>query len=77
MITIDSDPQANPIYIGGVIISLFHQSDFNIKTVERLFDEVRAFLNISFDVFVQALDWLYIIGVIELNEAGELVYASK
>ena len=77
MITIDSDPEANPIFIGGVIIVLFNNSNSKMKRVSDLFDDVKLMINISFDVFLQALDWLYIIGVIVLNEFGDLVYAPK
>ncbi|OVZ89051.1 hypothetical protein CBW54_08745 [Yersinia kristensenii] len=77
MITIDSDPEANPIFIGGLIISFFNSSDSKIKKISILFDEVKIVIKISFDIFLQALDWLFIIGVVDLNDNGDLVYAPK
>lgn len=77
MITIDSDPEANPIFIGGLIISFFNSSDSKIKKISILFEEVKIVIKISFDIFLQALDWLFIIGVVDLNDNGDLVYAPK
>ncbi|CNE88049.1 Uncharacterised protein [Yersinia enterocolitica] len=77
MITIDSDPEANPIFIGGLIISFFNSSDSKIKKISILFEEVKIVIKISFDIFLQALDWLFIIGVVDLNDTGDLVYAPK
>ncbi|MDJ0035344.1 hypothetical protein QM637_05780 [Pantoea allii] len=77
MITIDSDPYANPVYIGSLIIKLFQCSDTRILDVSRLYDLVNGFLELSFDLFLFSLDMLFVIGLIYMDVNGGVVYEAK
>lgn len=77
MITIDSDPKANPIYIGSVVLRLFQSNDSMVIEISRLYDLVNAVFELSFDLFLYSLDWLFIIGAIELDGNGGVVYAAQ
>ncbi|EPH0535955.1 ABC-three component system middle component 6 [Klebsiella pneumoniae] len=77
MITIDSDPKANPVYIGSVVLRLFQSNDSMVIEISRLYDLVNAVLELSFDLFLYSLDWLFIIGAIELDGNGGVVYAAQ
>ncbi|ELY5850853.1 hypothetical protein SNN74_003615 [Cronobacter turicensis] len=77
MITIDSDPKANPVYIGSVVLRLFQSSDSMVIEISRLYDLVNAVFELSFDLFLYSLDWLFIIGAIELDGNGGVVYAAQ
>lgn len=77
MITIDSDPKANPVYIGSVVLRLFQSNDSMVIEISRLYDLVNAVFELSFELFLYSLDWLFIIGAIELDGNGGVVYAAQ
>lgn len=77
MITIDTDPKANPVYIGSVVLRIFQSNDSMIIEISRLYDLVNSVFELSFDLFLYSLDWLFIIGAIELDGNGGIVYAVQ
>ncbi|EJG2210946.1 MULTISPECIES: ABC-three component system middle component 6 [Proteus] len=77
MITIDSDPILNPIFIGGIVIRFFNESDFISADITSIYNYVEKFVELSFELFLLSLDWLFIIGVVELDENGVIFYAVK
>ncbi|EMY7636972.1 hypothetical protein ABCT75_000982 [Citrobacter freundii] len=77
MITIDTDPKANPIYIGGLILRAFRDNDSRIIDITNLFDMVNDTLELSFDLFLYSLDWLFIIGTVQLDGNGGIIYAAQ
>ncbi|WP_407320924.1 ABC-three component system middle component 6 [Dickeya ananatis] len=77
MITIDTDPKANPVYIGSVVLRIFQNNDSMTIEISRLYDLVNAALELSFDLFLYSLDWLFIIGAIELDGNGGIIYAAQ
>jgi len=77
MITIDSDPTLNPIYIGALILNNMTSFEYSEVEIEKLYESVKAEFGASYDVFVYTLDWLYIIGAIQLNENGNIEYAAE
>lgn len=70
MITIDSDPILNPVYIGATILNQLALNTFTDIGIENLYENIRLKFDISYEVFAYALDWLYIIGAINLNSNG-------
>jgi hypothetical protein len=76
MITIDSDPMLNPIYIGASILNELSTIDFTEIEIENLYLSIKDKFDMSYDVFAFALDWLYIVGAVDLNENGLLIYAA-
>ncbi|HDR2792792.1 MULTISPECIES: ABC-three component system middle component 6 [Enterobacter] len=77
MITIDTDPKANPIYIGGLILRVFRDNDSRIIDITSLFEMVNDTLELSFDLFLYSLDWLFIIGTVQLDGNGDIIYAAQ
>lgn len=77
MITIDTDPIANPIYLGGVILRFFQCSDSRKIAISSLYNHVNNVVEISFDLYLITLDWLYVIGLIEMDEGGDIIYEAK
>ena len=77
MITIDSDPMLNPIYIGATILNELTSIDFTEMGIEELYAAIKDKLDMSYEVFTFSLDWLYIIGALDINENGFLVYATS
>ncbi|TNI75238.1 ABC-three component system middle component 6 [Aeromonas media] len=76
MITIDSDPILNPFYLGAAIISELASSDFTEMEIDELYELSKDKFDISYEIFSRALDWLYVIGVINLNSNGCIEYAT-
>ncbi|MDA5562609.1 hypothetical protein PJK54_02865 [Cobetia sp. MMG027] len=72
MITIDSDPEVNPVSLGAHILT--HLAD-NAGEVElgELYNVLKYSHGISYDVYVYTLDWLYAIGAVDLNDDERLV----
>lgn len=77
MITIDSDPLLNPIYIGASILNNLSSLEYSEIEIEKLYADIKEEFDSSYDVFVYTLDWLYIAGAIQLNEKGNIEYATK
>lgn len=77
MITIDSDPQLNPVRIGAKILNLLAGSDLTEIETEMLYNEIKQEFNSSYDIFVYSLDWLYVIGAIGMTEQGAIHRAIK
>ncbi|MDN2488492.1 hypothetical protein MML63_23005 [Kosakonia sacchari] len=77
MITIDTDPKANPIYIGGLILRIFRANDSRVIEISLLYDMVNDLLELSFDLFLYSLDWLFVIGTIQLDRNGDIIYAAQ
>lgn len=77
MITIDSGPTLNPIYIGASILNTLSSLEYSEVEVEKLYGNVRRDFGASYDVFVYTLDWLYIAGAIQLNKKGYIEYATE
>lgn len=76
MITIDSDPKLNPINIGASILNNMGNSDYTEIEIDVLYQSVKDEFNASYDVFVYTLDWLFVVGAIQLSEKGYITYAS-
>lgn len=77
MITIDSDPKLNPIYIGASILNILSSLEYFEVEVEQLYESVKVEFGASYDVFIYTLDWLYIAGAIQLNKKGCIEYATE
>ncbi|MFH5068570.1 ABC-three component system middle component 6 [Enterobacter cloacae complex sp. 2024EL-00215] len=77
MITIDTDPKANPIYIGGLILRIFLANDSRVIDITHLYDMVNELLELSFDLFLYSLDWLFVIGSVHLDGNGGVIYAAQ
>lgn len=77
MITIDSDPILNPVNIGAYILNIMSKEDGDDITLEVLYHHISKELDVSYDVFTYALDWLYAIEAIDMDDNGIISYASK
>lgn len=76
MLTIDSDPKLNPIYIGASILNVLSSSDYLEIEIDKLYGMIQLDFGVSYDVFAYTLDWLYVAGAIQLNEKGCVEYAA-
>lgn len=72
MITIDSDPKLNPIKIGAFILNKMSAHEYKEIGIEQLYEYVRKEFGTSYDVFTYTLDWLYVVGAIDLSSKGKI-----
>lgn len=77
MITIDSDPVLNPVKIGAKVLLVISDLEVTAIPVDELYSNIRDEFETSYEVFTLALDWLYVIGAIELNDNGLIEYATS
>lgn len=77
MITIDSDPVFNPVNIGAHILNFMSRDESNHTTLHKLYRYISKELDVSYEVFTYALDWLYAIEAIDMDDNGVINYASK
>ena len=72
----DTNPAKDLYYIGGLILQYFMEN--SVKTIEY-HDFVVQFkkkYNFSANIITLSLDWLYIIGYIDLNAEGDIAVCS-
>lgn len=66
-------PNKSLYIIGANIIKLILSNLQSSISIVKLHDDYeRDFESISYPYFIYALDWLFIIGFIKLNESGDL-----
>jgi hypothetical protein len=72
IISKDTNPENDLYYIGSKIIeSLEDITDISIPFMELLVS-VRSKIALSSNLYTLALDWLYIIGAIDLTMTGDI-----
>ncbi|WP_241971664.1 ABC-three component system middle component 6 [Yersinia intermedia] len=71
----DIHPKDCLYYNGGFIIDVL-KSFGEIELIE-LFCETVKTTEMSISIFILSLDWLFLIGIVELNSNGNLEYVHK
>lgn len=61
----DIHPERNLYFWGAKILALFDPDDFQGVSCVELFERLRATCEISFELFVLALDWLFLLEAID------------
>ncbi len=67
----NTNPKRDLYYLGGVVINVLRQGNSRVNFFDA-FEEVRKRERISINLFSLTLDWLYLLGLVELNH-GVLV----
>lgn len=68
----DTNPKYTTYYHGAVIASVI--KEFREKQIDfiDLFEEVKKSFKLSLQSFIFALDWLFVLGSIRLNDTGKI-----
>lgn len=77
MLTLDSDPVLNPVNIGAELLSYMARKEYSVFDIEDLYQMAVDKFSVSYDVFAYTLDWLYLVGAIEMMGGGGISYAPK
>ena len=66
-------PQKSLYLIGANILTLMNEHQFDAIAPLHLFTKYNStFQDVSFAYFCLGLDWLHLLGTVELNETGDL-----
>jgi uncharacterized membrane protein len=68
----DTNPEYTTYYHGAVIASVINNSIEDQIDFIDLFEEVKKSYNLSLQSFIFALDWLFVLGSIKLNDIGRI-----
>jgi len=70
-------PEKSLYVIGAKIIKIFQNNIYASRNIISLHDDYESqYGKISYPYFIYSLDWLFIIGLIDLNKKGELTLCS-
>jgi hypothetical protein len=72
IISKDTNPAKDLYYIGGLILQYLIEN--NLKTIDYhdLISVMKSNYNITTNLLLLSIDWLYILGSIEINKTGDL-----
>jgi hypothetical protein len=67
-------PNKNLYYLGSQILKILRAHQFGIIPIDELYAEIlkKRKSYISFDYLMLALDWLFILELVDTNEDGEI-----
>ena len=66
----DNNPSRNLYYLGALVIEILKESPGDNIDLFDTFQKILEREKISMKLFVLTLDWLYILGVVELKSGG-------
>lgn len=70
-------PEKGLYVVGSKIVKMFVEKTHASINIVNLYDDYeRNYGYISYPYFIYALDWLFIIGIIDLNKKGELTLCN-
>ncbi len=74
MIINANNPHLSVYFLGSELLSVLLTSPLKEFDVLFLYDSLRAKLSseISFGYFMLTVDWLYVLGLVELTENGDI-----
>ena len=68
----DTNPERDVYYLGAMIIELISDSDREIDFFD-LFRKMNESEKVSMSLYSLTLDWLFIIGVIDNSQKGQIL----
>lgn len=78
---VDSEkhPERNIYFIGAKQLEFLRSAKSKEHDINELYDKYnkKNRIKISFDYYLLGLDWLYLLGLIDANDDGNIVYVSR
>lgn len=68
----NTNPLNTSYYLGGIVAGILENRETDSIEFLTLFAETKNKCFISMQSFILALDWLYILGSIEVDKAGNI-----
>jgi hypothetical protein len=72
IISKDTNPEKDLYFLGAMVIDALQATDETNVDYLTLMNTLRSKLNITNSLFVLSLDWLYLLGLIDLSEEGNI-----
>lgn len=69
----DINPERDFYYLGGKVITILSNTTAKEIAFFDLFEKMNASTKISINLFTLTLDWLFLIGVINKSNTGNLI----
>ena len=69
------NPQLSIYYIASFVLKELQNKE--PQDIIELYYNIKSEYGLSFSIFLLCLDWLYLIGVAEVDAEGEVNYVSK
>jgi hypothetical protein len=69
LVSDDVSPDTSLYYLGGQVIQLIDEKDKQLNFFQ-LYDRMKEKYGISIKLLILTLDWLYLLGLVELSEKG-------
>ncbi len=69
----DINPERDVYYLGAKVIEVLSREKNNTIDFFDVFEELNASENVSINLFVLVLDWLYLSGAVSGIEKGRIV----
>lgn len=73
------NPDFSLYSLGAVLIDVIKSSNVSVHDTSVLYHEFRSALgnDLSFSVYLYTLDWLFILGLISIDEKGDILDVIK
>lgn len=72
IISKDTNPEKDLYYLGAQIIDILISTDTMEFDYVELFHSLRLKMKITSNLYVLSLDWLFLLGAIELSNEGNI-----
>ncbi|OQX99524.1 MAG: hypothetical protein B6I24_02370 [Bacteroidetes bacterium 4572_128] len=63
-------PENSIYYNGAIVLEILNK--YSNQNLLNLYENVKSKKNMSFQIFILCLDWLYLLDIIFLNKKGEI-----
>lgn len=75
IIPIDIKPEKSLYVIGAKIMEVFNNESMGVIDIKILYEKfIKIYQeNISFDYYLYALDWLFLIDLVKINKKSEVI----
>lgn len=75
----DKHPERNIYFIGAKQLELLRSKKSAEHDILDLFEKYnkKSLIKISFDYHLLGLDWLFLLGAVQVNDNGNIVYVSR
>jgi hypothetical protein len=73
IISKDTNPAKDLYYVGGLILQHFIKNDIISTDYYELVNVLKSEHKISTNLLFLSLDWLYMLGSININDKGDIV----
>lgn len=74
LLPIDTKPRFSIYYIGGLLLKAM--KDYEGHDFLSLYDKIREEYHVSFKLYILAIDWLYLINAVQVDQKGCIRYVS-